>query len=127
MYPDVFGGPIEPSHVAQAVERLLRSFRETALPIAGIGAAVPIRICETGWPTGPGRTELRQAEVLLTVLRAVHDARIRLNITHWELFTLRDADSARGDIFHQFGVLHDDYSPKLVFEPLCALLSELGQ
>jgi hypothetical protein len=125
MYPDVFGEPIGPSHVEDAVEQILRCFRETALPIAGIGASVPIRICETGWPTGPDRCERRQAEILLTVLRAVHDARIRLNITHWELFTLRDADSTRADIFHQFGVLHDDYSPKLVFAPLCALLSEL--
>jgi hypothetical protein len=34
---------------------------------------------------------------------------------------------ASGQAKNQFGVLHDDYSPELVFEPLCALLSELGK
>jgi len=77
---------------------VLRSYRERALPIAGIDGSVPIRICESGWPTGPGRPEERQAQVLETIIRAVEDLRTELNVTHWELFTLRDADSVNLDL-----------------------------
>jgi hypothetical protein len=102
-----------------------RSFREEVLPIAGIGPGTPIRICENGWPTGPGRTPERQADVLETILRAVHARREELNVTHWELFALRDADSANDGLFHQFGVLRDDYSPQPAFERLRGLFREL--
>jgi hypothetical protein len=125
MYPDVFGPRFALEQLDAAVQWLLRSFREQALPIAGIGPTVPIRICENGWPTGPDRGEAHQADVLETVIRAVHARKDELNVTHWELFTLRDADSSKDDIFHNFGVLHDDYSPKPAFERLCALFAEL--
>ena len=125
MYPDVFGPPVALDRLEGAVDWLLRSFRDEVLPIAGIGPGTPIRICENGWPTGPGRTPERQADVLETILRAVHARREELNVTHWELFTLRDADSARDGLFYQFGVLRDDYSPKPAFERLCSLFREL--
>lgn len=125
MYPDVFGGPVPLDHLDTVVDRTLRTFRETALPIAGIGAATPIRVCETGWPTGPDRPEQRQSQVLDTVLRSIHRHRGELNITHWELFTLRDADSSRPDPFHQFGVLRDDYTPKPAFDRLRHTIAEL--
>jgi hypothetical protein len=125
MYPDVFGGPVQLEDLGATVDRTLRTFRETALPIVGISAATPIRICESGWPTGPDRCEQRQSQVLDTVLRSVHQRRCELNITHWELFTLRDADSARQDPFHQFGVLRDDYTPKVAFDRLRRTIAEL--
>jgi hypothetical protein len=125
MYPDVFGPPVTLDRLEGAVDWLLRSFREEVLPIAGIGPGTPIRICENGWPTGPGRTPEQQADVLETVLRAVHARREELNVTHWELFTLRDADSTNDGLFHQFGVLRDDYSPKPAFERLRGLFREL--
>jgi hypothetical protein len=125
MYPDVFGGPVPLADLDATVETTLRTLRHVALPLAGIGATTPIRICETGWPTGPGRSERRQAEVLDTVLRSVHRHRRELGITHWELFTLRDADSSQPDPFHQFGVLRDDYTPKPAFDQLRRTLAEL--
>ena len=93
--------------------------------MAGIGPQTPIRICENGWPTGPGRSPEQQADVLETVLRAVAARREELNVTHWELFTLRDADSSNDDLFHQFGVMRDDYTPKPAFDRLRALFAEL--
>jgi len=125
MYPDVFGGRIELGQLDSAVDSIVRTFRHQALPIAGLGAATPIRICENGWPTGPGRSEERQAEVLDTVLRAVHARRHELNITHWELFTLRDADSNQDSPFHRFGIVRDDYTPKPAFERLRQTIAEL--
>ncbi|HEY5353778.1 MAG TPA: hypothetical protein VIK57_15110 [Streptosporangiaceae bacterium] len=125
MYPDVFGPPVTLDRLDGAVDWLLRSFREEVLPITGIGPGTPIRICENGWPTGPGRTPEQQADVLEIILRAVHARREELNVTHWELFTLRDADSSNDGLFHQFGVLRDDYSPKPAFERLRGLFREL--
>jgi hypothetical protein len=125
MYPDVFGGPVPLAGLDATVASLLRTLRDRALPIVGIPATTPIRICESGWPTGPDRSEQRQAQVLDTVLRSVNRYRSRSNTTHWELFTLRDADSSRGDPFHQFGVLRDDYTPQPAFEKLRRTLAEL--
>ncbi|GAA4589842.1 hypothetical protein GCM10023194_45100 [Planotetraspora phitsanulokensis] len=126
IYPDVFGPRLGPDELPAAVEQMLRDFRERDLATVGIPASVPIRICENGWPTGPDRPEEQQAAALETVIRTVHALRTELNITHWELFTLRDADSSKDDIFHRFGVLRDDYSPKPAFHTLCRLISELG-
>jgi hypothetical protein len=125
MYPDVFGGRIEQANLGSAVEEVLRTLRHKALPLACIEGSTPIRVCENGWPAGPYRHEHRQAEVLDTVLRAVHARRHELNVTHWELFALRDADSTRADPFHRFGVVRDDYSPKPAFERLRQTFAEL--
>ena len=108
------------------VERLLRDFRERDLATAGIPASVPIRVCENGWPTGPDRPEEQQAVVLERIVRTVYALRAELNITHWELFTLRDADSSKDDLFHRFGILRSDYSRKPAFDTLRRLIAELG-
>ncbi len=127
MYPDVFGPRFGLDRLPGAVDWVLRTYRERDLAGAGIPATVPIRICENGWPTGPGRPEQTQADVLETTLRTVHALRAELNVTHWELFTLRDADSSRDGLFYNFGVLRDDYSPKPAFARLRALIAELGR
>jgi hypothetical protein len=126
IYPDVFGPRISPDQLPAAVERLLRDFRERDLATAGIAPSVPIRVCENGWPTGPDRPEEQQAIVLERIVRTVHALRADLNVTHWELFTLRDADSSKDDLFHRFGILRDDYSAKPAFHALRRLISELG-
>ena len=125
MYPDVFGGRIGQAGLDPAAAGVLRTLRREALPLAGIPDSTPIRVCENGWPTGPDRPERRQAEVLDTVLRAVHARRHEFNVTHWELFALRDADSGQDDPFHQFGVVRDDYTPKPAFERLRQTMAEL--
>ena len=125
-YPDVFGPRLSVDHLPATVERLLRDFREHDLFAAGIPATVPIRVCESGWPTGPDRPESRQALVLEIVIRSVYALRTELNVTHWELFALRDADSSKDDLFHRFGVLRDDYSRKPAFQVLQRLFTELG-
>jgi hypothetical protein len=126
IYPDVFGPRIGPDDLPDTVERLLRDFRERDLATAGIPAAVPIRICENGWPTGPDRPEEQQALVLERIVRTVYALRAELNVTHWELFTLRDADSSQDDLFHRFGILRSDYSRKPAFDTLRRLIAELG-
>jgi hypothetical protein len=126
MYPGVFGPPIPPAELGAVVESDLRQLRDGLLPAAGIPPSVPIRICESGWPTGPGSSEPAQAVGLETIIRTVDRLRGELNITHWELFTLRDADSSKDAMFHHFGILRDDYSPKPAFDVVRRLIAELG-
>ena len=126
VYVDVFGPRIELDKVPAAVRWVLQTYREKTLAIAGIPASTPIRICENGWPTGPDRPESLQAQILEATLRTVHGLRAELNVTHWELFTLRDADSSKDEMFHRFGVMRDDYSPKPAFHTLRRLIAELG-
>ena len=68
----------------------------------------------------------QQAKVLEEVIRTIFSLRQELNITHYELFGLRDADSSKDDLFHQFGILKDDYSPKPSFHTFKKLVQELG-
>lgn len=123
-FPDVFR-PVPDGQLAGAVGWLIESFRNEALPKAGIAPGVPLRICENGWPTGPGRSEARQAEVVELVVRTVAGLADELGVTGYAFFGLRDADSAGPDLFHHFGLLRDDYSRKPAFEVFRGLVGEL--
>ncbi|MBB6731201.1 hypothetical protein [Cohnella zeiphila] len=133
-YVDVFEEePLDLNEIPAAVERTLRQLREDHLTAAGISASVPIRVTENGWPTGQNpftlweRSYERQASVLEAVIRAVFGLREELHISHYELFGLRDADSGKQDLFHQYGILRDDYTPKPAFEVFKRLIRELGR
>ncbi|MFI9363511.1 hypothetical protein ACIG5E_21010 [Kitasatospora sp. NPDC053057] len=123
-FPDVFR-PVPGGRLAEAVRAVVTGFRDDALPRAGIGPAVPLRICENGWPTGPGRSEERQAEVVEQVVRAVAELADRLAVRSYSFFALRDADSAGPGLFHHFGLLRDDYTPKPAFDVYRKLVGEL--
>lgn len=128
-FPDVFR-PLAPDgsrgDVRSSVAGVLSHFRQVSLASAAIAAACPIHITEHGWPTGPNRSYERQADVLELVIRAIHEHREQLNITHYEHHTLRDADSSSPHLFAQFGLLRDDYCPKPAFERYRHLIAELG-
>lgn len=123
-FPDVFR-PLPADQLAAAVGGVLGSFRHTSLARAGIGPSVPVRICENGWPTGPDRSEQRQAEVIEEVIRTVVGLRAELNLTGYSCFDLRDADSAGTGLFDRFGLLRDDYTPKPAFDSYRRLVQEL--
>ncbi|MFF2746863.1 hypothetical protein ACFVVA_15115 [Kitasatospora sp. NPDC058048] len=123
-FPDVFR-PVPPGRLADAVRAVLAGFRRDTLPGAGIGPGVPLRICENGWPTGPGRSEARQAEVVAEVVRTVAGLATELNVTGYAFFALRDADSAAAGLFPHFGLVRDDYTPKPAFAVYRALVEEL--
>jgi hypothetical protein len=124
-YPDVTR-PVPEGQLPAAVEGVLTHFRRVNLVAAGIGPAVPMRVTENGWPTGPGRSADRQAEVLETIVRAVDRLRTKLNITHYEFFLLRDGDSGLPELGAQFGLLRHDYAPKPAFDVYRRLIAELG-
>jgi hypothetical protein len=128
-FPDVFR-PVRPDNFLEnlrnAIGFLLTNFRRVNLAAGNIPQSVPIHITENGWPTGEGRTPEKQAAVLETIVHAVYAQRIEYNVTHYELFALRDSNSANPDLFHQFGILRDDYTSKPAFETYRKLVAELG-
>ncbi len=125
-FPDVWR-PVPPDRLEARVEEMLREFRCKHLADAGIPPTVPMHVSENGWATGPGKSPERQAEVIETAVRTVHRLRGELNIRAYELFHLRDADSAEPGPFHQLGVMRDDYMPKPAFEAYRRLVAELSQ
>lgn len=131
-FPDVFRrlpADGEPGDVRDSVHFVIRAMRAEWLRAAGIPPSVPIHIGENGWPTGPDRPYERQAEVLETIIRTVHSLRTECNIERYTMFDLRDADSERegeGQMFYQFGLMRDDYTPKPAFETYRRLIAELG-
>lgn len=112
--------------VEVAVEKALTHFRTVSLAEARIPATIPMHICENGWPTGPNRFYTRQADILQEVVRKVYQLRGSLNINQFELFALRDADTANPEICRQFGIMRDDYTPKPAFETYRQLIQEFG-
>lgn len=97
----------------------METMRREWMAAAGIQPEVPIHVAENGWPTGPERSEERQAEVIEKIIRLVWAERQRLNISRYTLSGLRDTDSARtgseNDTF-RFGITRSDYSHKPAFE-----------
>jgi len=124
-YPDVFWRiPLE--NIPAGIKMGLESFRQKDLKTGHIPETVPIRITENGWATNSERPYELQAKVLETVIRTIYDLREELNITHYELFGLRDANSSNDNFFYQFGIMRDDYTPKPAFEVYKNLICELS-
>jgi hypothetical protein len=124
-FPDVFR-PVAFAELEAAVEGVLTHFRTSNLATGGVPHTVPIHVTENGWPTGAGRPPERQAEILDRTVRTIHRLRSPLNITHYELFMLRDGDSTRPEMGFQWGLLRHDYTPKPAFEVYRRLIAELG-
>lgn len=117
-FPDVFR-PVapdgQPNDLEQSVVNVLRYFRNVNLKTGKIPLSIPIHITENGWATGENRTYERQAQVIEKIIRTISSIKDELNIDTYELFALRDTDTSNQNIFYQFGLLKDDYSPKPAF------------
>jgi hypothetical protein len=123
-FPDTFRPAAD---VRSAALGVIETMRSTWLPTAGIPESVPIHIAEHGWPTGPDRSEHRQAQVFEEVVRTVMEARERLNLRRYTAFSLRDLESFKpehvADIFYNFGLMRSDYTPKPAFETYRRLIA----
>jgi hypothetical protein len=128
-YPGTWGPPLARGDLAAATRdatvRALRALRRDFMPLAGLDD-VPIRFAESGYPTGPQRTEAMQVTVLRAAVRAVSDYRGRYNVSDYRWFDLRDADSASGSFESHYGLLRDDYSPKPAFAAFRSLIAARG-
>jgi hypothetical protein len=100
--------------------------RECYMPKAGFGSSVPLRIEETGYGTGPGRSEADQATATGEFARAAHRYRGTYNISDFRFFGLRDNNSAGPSFQQHFGLLRDDYSEKAAFHVLRHAIARYG-
>jgi hypothetical protein len=100
--------------------------RECFMPKAGFGPRTPLRIEETGYGTGPGRSEADQAEATAGFARAAHRYRGTYNISDFRFFGLRDNNSAGPSFQQHFGLLRDDYRAKPAFEVFRRAIARFG-
>ena len=127
-YPGTWGPGLGAGGLAEATARFMDAafsrLRSTYLPLAGIPGSVPLVVTENGYPTGQGRTQAMQVTVMRAAVTAVHRARREYNITGYRWFDLRDADSATPGFESQYGLMHDDYSPKAAFQVYRGLVAQ---
>jgi hypothetical protein len=101
--------------------------RECYMPKAGFTASTPLRIEETGFPTGPNRPdEATQAKRVAELVKAASNYRGTYGITDFRFFGLRDNNSAGPDFQSYFGLLRDDYSEKPAFGVYADLVARYG-
>lgn len=123
LYPDVFVPA--PADIPAQLESALDMVRTREMPIAGLGAGVPLRVSENGWDTVAPRTEAQQASTLDTEIRTLDADRGRFGIASYELFALRDDRTDTANLFDHFGLLRDDYTPKPAFDTYRGLVRSL--
>ncbi|HEY2636379.1 MAG TPA: hypothetical protein VGI54_03240, partial [Solirubrobacteraceae bacterium] len=104
----------------------LAQMRECYMPKAGLGRRVPLRVEETGWPTGPGRSAAQQRRVLRAFVTTAVRYRGTYGITAFDWFGLRDNNSHGPDYQSYFGLLRDDYSAKPAFGAYRQLIARYG-
>jgi hypothetical protein len=127
LYPGTYvPAPGQVVHPGDAFLEGLAQVRECSMPLAGFGRATPLRIEETGWPTGPGRSPATQARVLRAFVRTADAYRGTYHITDFRWFNLRDNTSTGPDFESFFGLLSDDYAPKPGFGVYRRLVARLG-
>jgi hypothetical protein len=128
-FPDVFR-PVSdegfPDNLKNLVKQVLIGFRNTVSNTGKIPTSIPIFITENGSSTGGGKTYQRQVTILETIVRAIDDIKAEVNVGRYELFSLRDADSSNDNLFYQFGIVKDDYTPKPAYNKFRDLIRELG-
>ena len=100
--------------------------RECYMPVAGFGPRVPLRIEETGWPTGPGRPNEVQRNVLRQFVTTAVKYRGTYGLTDFRWFGLRDNNSSGPDYQSYFGLLDDQYGPKPAFGEYRRLVDRFG-
>ena len=118
LYPDAFS-PVAPrgtpGDVASLTAHALHHLREYSLPLAHIPLGTPVHIVENGSPSGAPRTEQAQCDSLSDMLDTILALEETRNITHYELFSLRDADSTAAEPTGTLGLVTDAYRPKPAF------------
>ncbi|MFA1548946.1 hypothetical protein [Actinomadura chokoriensis] len=118
LYPDAFS-PVAPrgtpGDTASLTAHALHHLREHSLPRAHLPPGTPIHIAENGSPSGAGRTEQAQCDSLSDMIGTILDRSESLNITQYEMFSLRDADSGSTEPTGTLGIVTDTYKPKPAF------------
>ncbi|HXS44957.1 MAG TPA: hypothetical protein VN751_10045 [Solirubrobacteraceae bacterium] len=127
LYPGTFAPPAAAIvHLGDAFLEGLAQMRECYLPLAGFGRSTPLRVEETGWPTGPGRSEAAQRAAVRAIVGTAVRYRGTYHVTDLRWFGLRDNDSSSADPQARFGLLRDDYARKPAFAAFRCLVARYG-
>ena len=73
-----------------------------------------------------GRSEQRQVQAMDSMIGAFNDFRGTYNVIDYRWFDLRDSDSTSQNFQQQYGLLHDDYSPKPAFAEYRRLIEQMS-
>jgi len=118
VYPGTWGPRLSgdvPAAAAKTINEALKSLRTRFMPLAELPSRIPLHVSENGYPTGPNRSEARQAAVMRAAIAAVDANRSTYHVTDYRWFDLRDADSSGTSFEGRYGLMHDDYTPKTAF------------
>jgi hypothetical protein len=117
LYPGLFWPPVLlPTQTAGgATAEALTLLRTCWMPMAQLGADVPIWVSENGYATNLGHDEARQVTDLDATLSSVHALDTTLGVTDYRYFNLRDNRPNGTDLFDDVGLLRADYSAKPAF------------
>ncbi|WP_432897603.1 hypothetical protein ACQP1S_19865 [Micromonospora matsumotoense] len=130
LYPDAFS-PVaprgNPGDTASLTTHALHHVRGRSLPRAHIPPTTPLHIVENGTPSGSPRTEQAQRDSLSDMLGVILTEQESLNITHYELFSLRDADSSSTEPTGTLGIVTDTYRPKPALAVYRDIVRSAGQ
>jgi hypothetical protein len=132
VYPGTWSAPsrsVTPTAAAvgDTVTSTLRCVREKHLPAAGLGDGTTITVAETGWPTTASRREATQVSVLDAIVDGIARVRTAYGVTDVRWFSLRDANTASGQLENGYGLLRDDYSRKPAFARFRDLIATTGR
>lgn len=125
-FPEIALTALVPNLTGLGVTEALRNTRFCLMPLAGLGADIPIHVSENGFPTGAGRSYAMQASILDAMVRAVDDARATFNVAAYNWFDLRDSRTADDNVESQYGITQDDYTPKPAFATYRDLIGRLA-
>jgi len=128
-YPGSFYPPaLAPGQSAgAALVQALATVRDCWMPMASLGAGVPIWITENGYPTTPVvHSAAEQAAALGSMVDAAHAYAGTYGVTDYRWFNLRDNDSSGTGMFDTDGLLRDDYTPKPAFDALRRRIASFG-
>ncbi|HWF33742.1 MAG TPA: hypothetical protein VG295_00170 [Solirubrobacteraceae bacterium] len=104
----------------------IRCLRTEHMPAAGLSRAVTITVAETGYPTDASRSEITQAIVLTSIIASVESLSAVYGITDLQWFSMRDANTASGQLENGYGLLRDNYRSKLAFVIYQAIIAAAG-
>lgn len=124
--PQIAISSVLPVLAGSAVKEGVRALRDCYMPMAGLGSATSIQIAENGFPTGPGRSEQLQAQVLDQMVRSVVAISATYGVSDYRWFDLRDSSSADPSMESQYGITRDDYSQKPAFATYRDLIARHG-
>jgi hypothetical protein len=128
LYPGTFV-PTLPQvvHLGDAFLEGLAQMRECYMPKAGFTRVTPLRIEETGFPTGPARPgEAAQARAVSELVKTAVAYRGTYGISDLRFFGLRDNNSTGPTFQSFFGLERDDYSLKPAFGAYRGLIARYG-